>query len=268
MQQISLTHYPVSSGATLLVTLAILAGAAPAQARHASTGAAVTSTTTLAAQLQQVLPADVAARILARVAAADSAGLPGKALAQRALKFAARGVVAAAIEQSVDAQVGRMAHARQALNVHAHHATSDEIEAGAEAMRQGVSGQLVSALAKSAPSGRSLAVSLYVIGSLTARGLPADQALARVETRLTAHASDEDVESLLSTVAQGRGDHGGGHDAASSGTRGGNGVGVGVGVGAGASVGAGAGGPPANVPANGGTTVRPPTLPIGTHTRH
>ena len=71
-----------------------------------------------------------------------------------------------------------------------------EIEAGAEAMRKGVEGGSVSLLAKSAPSGRSLAVPLFVIGSLTDRGLTSDEALQRVLTRLQARASDADLESL------------------------------------------------------------------------
>jgi hypothetical protein len=63
-------------------------------------------------------------------------------------------------------------------------------------MRKGVDGALVSRLAKDAPSGRSLAVPLFVIGSLTDRGLPSDQALQRVLTRLQARASDADLEGM------------------------------------------------------------------------
>ncbi len=75
-------------------------------------------------------------------------------------------------------------------------ATGDEVEAGAEAMRQGVDGAAVSALAKSAPSGRSLAVPLYVIGALADRGLPSDEALKRVQARLQARASDAELQKI------------------------------------------------------------------------
>jgi hypothetical protein len=54
----------------------------------------------------------------------------------------------------------------------------------------------VSALAKSAPSGRSLAVPLFVIGGLIDRGLPSDDALKRVSERLQARASDADLERM------------------------------------------------------------------------
>jgi len=134
------------------------------------------------ARLREVLPADVAQRVLARIADARARQLPAEALENRALKFAAKGVDPRSIERSVN---GR--HTPPA---------GDEIEAGAEAMRKGVDGASVSLLAKSAPSGRSLAVPLFVIGSLTDRGLTSDQAMQRVLQRLKDHASDSDLESM------------------------------------------------------------------------
>ena len=69
-------------------------------------------------------------------------------------------------------------------------------------MRKGVDGKAVSELAKSAPSGRSLAVPLAVIGSLVDRGLPSDSALLRVQAKLQAKASDREIEELPGSVAQ------------------------------------------------------------------
>ena len=63
-------------------------------------------------------------------------------------------------------------------------------------MRKGVDGASVAMLAKSAPRDRSLAVPLFVIGSLTDRGLPLDQALQQVLTRLNARSSDADLERM------------------------------------------------------------------------
>jgi hypothetical protein len=83
-------------------------------------------------------------------------------------------------------------------------AAGEEIEAGAEVMRKGVDGKQVSELAKSAPSGRSLAVPLFVIGSLVDRGLPSDDALLRVQTRLQQRATDRELEELPGTVARGK----------------------------------------------------------------
>jgi hypothetical protein len=68
----------------------------------------------------------------------------------------------------------------------------------------GVDGAKVSELAKDAPSGRSLAVPLYVLGGLTDRGLPSDEALKRVKEQLEARVSDAELEKLPARAAEGR----------------------------------------------------------------
>jgi len=154
------------------------------------------------ARLREVLPADVATRVLARIAEARSHQLPGDALENRALKFAAKGVAPQDIERSINEQAQRMESARAALaSGRGSSPAGDEIEAGAEAMRKGVDGAAVSQLAREAPHDRSLAVPLFVIGSLTDRGVSADQALRSVLDRLNAHASDLDIEGLTSQVS-------------------------------------------------------------------
>lgn len=162
------------------------------------------------ARLREVLPADVAARVLATIADARSRQLPATAVAaleNRALKYAARGVAPADVERAVRAHAGRMHEARAAIESgRGAPAAGDEIDAGAEAMRQGVDGAAVSALAKAAPSGRSLTVPLFVVGSMVERGLPADQALARVRDRLAQRASDREIERI--GREQGRGPNG------------------------------------------------------------
>src|SRR3954470_16459259 len=128
-------------------------------------------------RLREVLPADVAQRVLAKIAEARAQQLPAEALENRALKFAAKGVDPHSIELSVNDQAARMQLARITLaDARASSPAGDEIEAAAEAMRKGVDGPSVSLLAKSAPSGRSLAVPLFVIGSLRDRGLSSPDA--------------------------------------------------------------------------------------------
>jgi hypothetical protein len=154
------------------------------------------------ARLREVLPPDVATRVLARIAEARAHQLPADALENRALKFAAKGVDPKDIERSINEQAQRMESARVALaSGRGSPPAGDEIEAGAEAMRKGVDGPAVSQLARSAPRDRSLAVPLFVIGSLTDRGVSADQALQSVLDRLNAHASDLDLEGLTSQVS-------------------------------------------------------------------
>jgi hypothetical protein len=224
---------------SLLILLFGLTAAAGAGAVDAQAPATAGPPADAVERLRAVLPADVAERVLARVDAARRAGLPADALERRALKFAARGVPAANIERAVAEQAERLAEARSALERGSRRPVDVEVEAGAEALRQGVDGAGVSALARGAPSGRSLAVPLYVAGSLAARGLPSAEAIQRVQERLAAHASDADLEQLPAHVAD-RGN--GGRPPAGA-----QGVGR-----------SGRGGPPAGVPANGGAASRPP----------
>lgn len=214
------------------------------------------------ARLKQVLPADAAARVLAVIAKARAHDLPTDALANRALKFAAKGVNPDSIAKSVSEQETRMESVSDTLRrARGHAPAEDEVEAGAEAMRKGVDGAKISALAKEAPSGRSLAVPLYVIGSLVDRGLPSDSALQRVAQRLQARASDRDLERMPSELPPQALAHGNrpaetGRDLAAT-KRPGSAAGAGQNGNAG-------GGPPAGVPANGGAGARP-TNPGSSH---
>lgn len=177
----------IRSFALLLLATVIVAQGASAQipARDPST------------RLREVLPADVAQRVLARIADARARQLPAVALENRALKFAAKGVAPLDIERSINEQAQRMESARSALSSgRGSTPAGDEIEAGAEAMRKGVDGASVALLAKEAPSGRSLAVPLFVIGSLTDRGLSSAQALQHVVERVNARASDAELERM------------------------------------------------------------------------
>ncbi|HEU4749321.1 MAG TPA: hypothetical protein VFS56_12530, partial [Gemmatimonadaceae bacterium] len=58
-----------------------------------------------ATRLREVLPPEVAQRVLARIADARAGHLPAEALENRALKFAAKGVAPLDIERSVNEQV-------------------------------------------------------------------------------------------------------------------------------------------------------------------
>ena len=232
--------------------LAALCAAAPLTAQtpsQAAPPAARSKAQDPAERLRAVLPADVAERVLATIAQARARQLPAEALEGRALKFAMRGENPAAIERAVSDHAARLAQSQATLNAaRGGRAANDEVEAGAEAIRQGVDGAAVSALAKSAPSGRSLAVPLYVLGQLAARGLPSDDALARVKERLAAKASDTELEQLPAQAIAGRSNKPAevGRDLA--GTRHPGNAGGGSGT---------AGGPPSGVPANAGAKGRP-----------
>lgn len=200
-----------------------------------------------ATRLREVLPPAIAEQVLATIAQARDGQLPAAAvvaLENRALKFASRGVAPEQVARAVAEHASRMQTARGAIETgRGRPAGGDEIDAGAEAMRQGVDGSAVSALAKSAPSGRSLAVPLFVVGSLVERGLPADQAMARVQERLVARASDGDLERMAREQQRGRPE--------------------GVGPGMRPTDRPGATGRPENVPATGARPTPPVTPPAG-----
>ncbi|MEX1186354.1 MAG: hypothetical protein WEA80_07175 [Gemmatimonadaceae bacterium] len=205
------------------VLAALVALAAPVSAQGTSED--------LSARLRAVLPAEVADRVIATVSEARNRGLPAHALEQRALMLAAKGVEASSIARSVADQSRAMGEARAALaRGRADVATGDDIAAGAEVIRKGVDGAQVSELARSAPSGRSLAVPLFVLGSLVDRGLPSDVALAQVVERMNARATDAELAALPEQAVAGRARA------------------VAGGRGAGAAGGTVRGGPPTNVP--------------------
>ncbi len=228
-----------------MATIMIVANAAGARSQ---------STGDPSARLRQILPRDVATRVLAVIEHARSRGLPADALENRALKFAARGVEGSAIEKSVVEQAERMERVRDVLSsARSRKPADDEIEAGAEALRKGIDGAKVAELAKDVGEERSLAVPLYVVGSLIDRGFPSEAALRRVQDKLRTRASDRDIEKMAVDVptelnnGRGRGaemgralgetKHPGGGSGNSNGS---------------------AGGPPSGVPGNGGKPATPP----------
>jgi hypothetical protein len=151
------------------------------------------------ATLQQVLPPDVAAHVLQHIADARSRQLPAAALEQRALELAAKGVAPPRIDRAVAAHEAAMAKGKRALQAGGRRDPSDaEVDAAGTAVSQGVDGAAISALASSAPSGRSLSVPITVMTSLLDgdRNLNSSDALERVLERLQAHASDEELSKL------------------------------------------------------------------------
>ena len=152
------------------------------------------------ARLREVLPPHVAEQVLATVTDALSRGLPADPIAMRALEGAAKGKSAEEIGAATRTLADQLARADAALERNGRTAQAEEIEAAVTAMQLGVEGAVVSDLASSAPSGRSLAVPLAVVGALVNRGIPADEALAAVLARLQARASNAEIAALPSRM--------------------------------------------------------------------
>jgi len=226
----------------MLATLTFLA-AAPANAQDAPASKAYDPSP----RLQEALPKSIRDQVLAVIAEARSRGLPAQALERTALKGAARNVPPAEIERAVVAQSQRLERVQEALSrVPNRPVSDDEIEAGAEAVRNGVDMSSLVELATGAPSGRSLAVPMHVLGLLIARDVPAKDALAAIRSELEARAADAEIARLPERVTERPAGKPAltGRELAGTKTPGG-------------------GTPPAGVPANGGADVRPtvPTPP-------
>ncbi|PYP53452.1 MAG: hypothetical protein DMD39_04815 [Gemmatimonadetes bacterium] len=153
------------------------------------------------ARLRQVLPAKVADHVLATIADARSHSLPAKALEQQALRLANKGTKPAEVEKSIDESAENMKKAKAALENGGRKPTSDEVVAGSQLIGRGVDGSKVSDFAKTAPHDRSLAVPLFVTGSLMNRGLKSDAALARVHARLMQKATDRQLTAEANATA-------------------------------------------------------------------
>jgi hypothetical protein len=152
-------------------------------------------------QLRKVLPASVAEHVLATIADARAHSLPAPALEQQALRLSRNGTKPAVIQKAVDRSANDMKKAKGALVKSGHKPASDEIVAASTLMDRGVDGAQVSALAKSAPSGRSLAVPMYVIGTLMDRGMESDAAFAKISARLAQKASDRQLTAETNATA-------------------------------------------------------------------
>jgi hypothetical protein len=152
-------------------------------------------------RLREVLPAKVADHVLATIADARSHSLPAAALEQQALRLSREGAKPADIQKSVDRSAGNMKNAKGALEKAGRKPTSDEVVAGSQLMGRGVDGAQVSAFARQAPRDRSLAVAMYVTGSLIDRGLNPGAALAKVNARLAAKATDRQLTAEANATA-------------------------------------------------------------------
>ena len=153
------------------------------------------------ARLRKVLPEKVADHVLATIADARSHSLPAAVLEQQALRLARKGAKPDDVEKSIDRSADNMKQAKAALEKSGRKPTNNEVVAGSRLIGRGVDGSKVSEFAKTAPHDRSLAVPLYVTGSLMDRGLKSDAALARVHARLMQKATDRQLTAEANATA-------------------------------------------------------------------
>lgn len=154
------------------------------------TPASVSAQQDPAQNLAEVLPASLAAQVIAHMEEAGARGLPTQAMANVALEGVVKGRSSAEVLAAVEAMGADMGRAQAAFEGTGHTPEPAEIEAATAAMRMGVDGEAIADLARSQPSGPALTVPMMVLGGLTQRGLPSDDALAAVMQRLAGRADD------------------------------------------------------------------------------
>jgi hypothetical protein len=178
-------------------------------------------------------------RIDVAFARARSQGVPVSLLESKMAEGKAKGVALDRIAVAIERREASLERAAQAMK--GHEAITDaDLSVGADAVEAGVSNAVLKAVTDSAPRERR-AVAIAAITELVQRGIAPDAALARVREAL------KRGPDALAAVGSDRGEGSGGPGAA----RGGDGAGRGA-----------AAGPPANVPAPGGTSQpRKPSTP-------
>jgi hypothetical protein len=124
------------------------------------------------------------ARIAAALETAAEAQIPASLLERKMQEGRAKGVSEAGIAVAVEAQLGGLLRAQEALaRAGADVVTEGELLLTADALQLGVSQEALMAVRSEAPQDRRL-VATAVLASLVQLGLASDQALARVSTAL------------------------------------------------------------------------------------
>jgi hypothetical protein len=126
-------------------------------------------------------------KVEAVLTAAQRRGLPLEPLVQKALEGASKGAPGPRIVMAVEAMLGDLTRAREGLGPNA---TSDELVAGAAALRAGATLKMVDQLRRADPDG-GVSVPLAVFADLVAGGMAVDAAWHSVE-QLAQDGADQD----------------------------------------------------------------------------
>lgn len=141
-------------------------------------------------------------KIEAAFSAAHAKNLPDQLLRDRLTEEQAKNTSEADVVATIQKLETQLEASNDAL-VQAGRQTpsADEVSAAAAAIDHGVTAAQISALAKQAPADRSLAVAFTTLNKLAARGDPIDQALASVQAKLEAKATDDAIATLAADAA-------------------------------------------------------------------
>ena len=222
---------------TVFTLLAVVPSVLTAQVAGS---ASARSDTKASAQVGRGTSADVSssASVDAELSAARQHGVPERPIRNRVAEGRAKGATEADLAASAHAVRLNLEIAHEALVGAGRSQPSDqETERGANAIERGYTRAQIEAVAKSAPSDRSLVVAFDVLARLSERGVSVSRALAQVQSRLASRASDASIDALVTANA----------DAGAS-------TGVGAGRVAGAAAGSVSGNAAAGAAASGAST--------------
>ncbi|HVH10438.1 MAG TPA: hypothetical protein VM736_11640 [Gemmatimonadales bacterium] len=155
----------------------------------------------VAARLAGRVPVDVARAVEAIATDAAAQGLPVGPLIQKAIEGGAKGVPGDRVITAVRTLAGRLKQARDAVHGGGLTAASpDVVEAGADALNVGLLVRHVSDLTRVSRAPFDPAVTLRVAATLTALGIPPEQAARVVEDVIGSGGTPADVSGLPAEV--------------------------------------------------------------------
>ena len=146
--------------------------------------------------------ASSATSVDAEIAIARRRGIPTRPIENRVAEGRAKGAAETRLAMVAAETRANMETALQALiDGGRRRPSDDEVERGGEVIARGYSRADVEAVVRSAPGDRSLVVAFDVLSELRARGVASARAIAQVQSKLQARASDGQIQSLVSAGA-------------------------------------------------------------------
>ena len=141
-------------------------------------------------------------KIEAAFTTAHTKNLPDQILRDRLSEAQAANAAEADVVNSIQKLESQLEATQGALvGAGRQNPSADEITAAATAMEHGLTAAQIGAFAKTAPADRSLAVAFTTVNKLAARGQPVDQAVASVQAKLAAQATDDAIATLAGDPA-------------------------------------------------------------------
>jgi len=193
-----------TSTTTLIVTLVAMAPAA--LAAQDSTRANAMAEARAEAAVMAGLSAETRARLEAMFTKAREQKLPTEAMRDRIAEGRAKGAAEASIIAETSRAMVQLETAHAALVRAGRTSPSDEeVTHGASVLARGATTAQLEAVIAKAPEGRPLGVAFEVLADLAAKGLPVDNAVAQVSSRLSAGATDKQLIELKTNAGLGIG---------------------------------------------------------------